>query len=145
MSFLNFWEGRPGVSIVLQDLLGGAEPMTVLEQSATRSLKKWDRIAVRIVAGPDRHVISGVLLAFTAYTVELLFDGSCGAPKLKKRDAMRLTTDQLQGCTPVFTSAWLFTALPRAMLPPLGQALSRDLGRAGACIGWDVASPSRAQ
>jgi len=108
---------KPGVSMVLQDLLGGAEPVTVLEQSATRSLKKWNRIAVRILAERDSHVISGALLAFSEDAVELLFDGLCGALKLKKRDAMRLTTDQLQGCTPVFTCAWLFTALPRAMFP----------------------------
>jgi len=109
---------KPGASMVLQDLLGGAEPVTVLEKSATRSLKKWDRIAVRIVAEGDRHVISGALLAFSADAVELLFDGLRGALKLKKRDSLRLTTDKLRGCTPVFTSAWLFTALPRALNPP---------------------------
>jgi len=109
---------KSGTSMVLRDLLGGAEPVTVLEQSATRSLKKWDRIAVRIVAEPDHHVISGALLAFSADAVELLSDGLRGALKLKKRDALRLTTNQLRACTPVFTNAWLFTALPRAMLPP---------------------------
>ncbi len=109
---------KPGASMVLRDLLGGAEPVTVLEKSATRSLKKWDRIAVRVVAERDRHVISGALLAFSAEAVELLFDGLRGALKLKKRDALRLTKDQLRGCAPVFTSAWLFTALPRAMFPP---------------------------
>ncbi len=109
---------KPGASMVLRDLLGGAEPVTVLEKSATRSLKIWDRIAVRVVAERDRHVISGALLAFSADAVELLFDGLRGALKLKKRDALRLTKDQLRGCAPVFTSAWLFTALPRAMFPP---------------------------
>lgn len=109
---------RPGTSMVLRDLLRGAEPLTVLEKSATRSLKKWDRIAVRILAERGRHVISGALLAFSAEAVELLMGGLCGALKLKKRDALLLSTDQLRGCAPVFTSAWLFTALPRAILPP---------------------------
>lgn len=109
---------KPGASMVLRDLLGGAEPVTVLEKSATRSLKKWDRIAVRVVAEHDHHVISGALLAFSAEAVELLFDGLRGVLKQKKRDALRLTKDQLRGCAPVFTSAWLFTALPRAMSPP---------------------------
>ncbi len=108
---------KPGASMVLRDLLGGAEPVTVLEQSATRSLKKWDRVAVRIVAEGNHHVISGALLAFSTDAVELLFDGLRGALKLKKRDALQLTRDQLQACTPVFTSAWLFTALPGALNP----------------------------
>ncbi|MDA0223276.1 MAG: hypothetical protein O3C11_08200 [Proteobacteria bacterium] len=104
--------------MVLRDLLGGAEPVTVHEKSATRSLKKWDRIAVRIVAERNRLVISGALLAFSKEAVELLFEGLRGALKLKTRAALRLTKDQLARCTPVFTSAWLFTALPRAMFPP---------------------------
>ena len=109
---------KPGASMVLRDLLGGAEPVTVLEKSATRSLKKWDRIAVRVVAERDRHVISGALLAFSAEAVELLSEGLRGALKLKKREALQLTTDQRRGCAPVFTSAWLFTSLPRAISPP---------------------------
>ena len=73
---------------------------------------------MRIVAESDRYVISGALLAFSADAVELLFDGLRGALKLRKRAALRLTTDQLRGCAPVFTSAWLFTTLPRALHPP---------------------------
>jgi len=106
---------KPGASMVLQDLLGGAEPVTVREQSATRSLKKWDRVAVRILAEGDHYVISGALLAFSPEAVDLLFDGLRGALKLKKRDALRLSIDQLEACTPVFTSAWLFTTIPKAL------------------------------
>ena len=109
---------KPGTSMVLHDLLGGSEPVTVLEQSATRSLKKWDRIAVRIVADGDCHVISGALLVFNADAVELLFDGLRGALKLKKRDALQITANQLRGCSPVFTSAWLFTALLNTLNQP---------------------------
>lgn len=109
---------KPGTSMVLRDLLRGAEPVTVLEKSATRSLKKWDRIAVRILAVRSCLVIPGALLAFSAVAVELLMDELRGALKLKKRDALQLSTDQLRGCAPVFTSAWLFTALPRAIFPP---------------------------
>ena len=109
---------KPGTSMVLRGLLGGAEPVTVLEKSASRSLKKWDRIAVRVLEEGNHHVISGALLAFTADAVELLLDGLRGALKLKKRDALQLTTEQLQVCTPMFTSAWLFTTLPGALNPP---------------------------
>ena len=110
-------EVKSGKSMVLQDLLGSAEPVTVLEKSATRSLRKWDRIAVRIITEQDSHVISGALLAFSTEAVELLFDGLRGALKLKKRDALQLTRQQLRSCAPIFTCAWLFTALPRAIFP----------------------------
>ncbi len=109
---------KPGASMVLRDLLGSAEPVTVVEQSATRSLKQWDRVAVRIVAESDHYVISGALLAFSADAVELLIDGLRGALKLKKRDALQLTKDQLHACTPIFTSTWLFTTLPDVLNPP---------------------------
>ena len=109
---------KPGTSMVLRDLLGCAEPVTVLEKSASRSLKKWDRIAVRVLEEGNHHVISGALLAFSADAVELLLDGLRGALKLKKRDALQLTAEQLQVCTPVFTSAWLFTTIPGALNPP---------------------------
>lgn len=118
VSLYEVTEVKPGKSMVLQDLLGSAEPVTVLEKSATRSLRKWDRIVVRVITEQDSHVISGALLAFSTDAVELLFDGLCGALKLKKSDALQLTTDQLQGCAPIFTCAWLFTALPRAMFAP---------------------------
>ena len=108
---------KPGASMVLRDLLGSAEPVTVVEQSATRSLRKWDRIAVRILEEGDHHVMSGALLAFSADAAELLFDGLRSAIKLKKRDALRLTANQLRGCAPVFTTAWLFTTLPAALNP----------------------------
>ena len=43
-------EIRPGQSMQLRDLLTEVGPVTVQEKSATRSLKPWDRVAVRVVA-----------------------------------------------------------------------------------------------
>ena len=108
---------RPGTSMVLRDLLTDAESITVQEMSATRSLKQWARVAVRVVAERDHHVISGALLPFSTDAVDLLFAGLRDALKLKKRDALRLTSDQRRDCAPVFTGAWLFTELPRALTP----------------------------
>ena len=70
VSLYEVTEVKTGKSMVLQDLLGSAEPVTVLEKSATRSLKKWDRIVVRIITEQDSHVISGALLAFSTEAVE---------------------------------------------------------------------------
>ncbi len=91
---------QPGTSMVLRDLLSDAAPVTVREKSGTRTLKQWDRIAVRVVAERDHHVISGALLPFRAEAVDFLFAGLRDALKLKKRDALRLSHDQLMGCAP---------------------------------------------
>lgn len=61
---------KPGASMVLRDLLSDAAPVTVKEKSATRTLKQWDRIAVRVVPERDHHVISGALLPFRAEAVD---------------------------------------------------------------------------
>ena len=117
---------QPGTSMVLHDLLSDAAPVTVREKSATRTLKQWDRISVRVVAERDHHVISGALLPFRAETVDFLFAGLRDVLKLKKRDALRLTRDQLLGCAPIFTSAWLFVEIARALTPVEPQFTNSD-------------------
>ncbi len=119
-------EVQPGTSMVLRDLLSDAAPVTVREKSATRTLKQWDRIAVRVVPERDHHVISGALLPFRAEAVDFLFAGLRDALKLKKRDALRLTRDQLLGCAPIFTSAWLFIEIDRALTPAEPQFTNSD-------------------
>ena len=119
-------EVQPGTSMVLRDLLSDMAPVTVLEKSATRTLKQWDRIAVRVVSERDHHVISGALLPFRAEAVDFLFAGLRDALKLKKRDAQRLTREQLQGCAPIFTAAWLFTEIARALSPAQPQFTNSD-------------------
>lgn len=61
--------------MVLRDLLSADDPLTVREKSASRSLKQWDRIAVRVVDQRDHHVISGALLPFRQEAVDFLFAG----------------------------------------------------------------------
>lgn len=117
---------QPGTSMVLRDLLSDAAPVTVREKSATRTLKQWDRIAVRVVPERDHHVISGALLPFHSEAVDFLFAGLRDALKLKKRDALRLTRDQLLGCAPIFTSAWLFIEIDRALTPAQPQFTNSD-------------------
>lgn len=117
---------QPGTSMVLRDLLSDAAPVTVREKSATRTLKQWDRIAVRVVAERDHHVISGALLPFRTEAVDFLFAGLRDALKLNKRDALRLSHDQLMGCAPIFTSAWLFIEIDRALSPAQPQFINSD-------------------
>lgn len=117
---------QPGASMVLRDLLTDAEPVTVREKSATRTLKQWDRIAVRVVAERDHHIISGALLPYRAESVDFLFTGLRDALKLKKRDAPRLSREQLLGCAPIFTAAWLFIEIDRALAPAQMQFTNSD-------------------
>lgn len=117
---------QPGLSMALRDLLSDVAPVTVQEKSATRTLKQWDRIAVRVVPERDHHVISGALLPFSLDAADFLFAGLRDALKLKKPDALRLTREQLQGCAPIFTAAWLFTEIARALTPAQPQFTNSD-------------------
>ncbi|WP_114964902.1 hypothetical protein [Alkalilacustris brevis] len=45
---------------------------------------------------------------------------------LKKRDALRLTTEQLKGCAPIFTSASLFIEIASALTPAQPQFTNSD-------------------
>jgi hypothetical protein len=117
---------QPGTSMVLRDLLSDAAPVTVMEKSASRTLKQWDRIAVRVVPERDHQIISGALLPFRAEAVDFLFAGLREALKLKKQAALRLTREQLRGCAPIFTSAWLFIEIDRALTPVQPQFTNSD-------------------
>jgi hypothetical protein len=119
-------EVKPGKSMVLRDLLGGAKPVTVLEGSATQSLKQWDRIVVRVIAENDVHVISGALLAFSKDAVAFLFDGLSAVLNIEKDAELSLSSSQLLKCAPVFTSAWLFTTLPRALSEEMPELTNAD-------------------
>lgn len=119
-------EVKPGTSMVLKDLVGNAKPVTVLEGSATQSLKQWDRIVVRVIAENDVHVISGALLAFSREAVALLFDGLSTVLNADKNDKLSLASNQILKCAPIFTSAWLFTALPRALSKELPEFTNAD-------------------
>ncbi len=119
-------EVNPGNSMVLKDLLGHAKPVTVLEGSATQSLKQWDRIVVRVIAEGDTHVISGALLAFSAEAVAFLFDGLSAVLNVDEDVEPSLTVTQLLQCAPIFTSAWLFTALPRALSEEMPEFSNAD-------------------
>ena len=61
--------------------------------------------------------IIAMVKPFRAEAVDFLFAGLRDALKLKKRDALRLTRDQLLTCAPIFTTAWLFIEIDRALVP----------------------------
>ena len=116
-----------GESFHARDLLRGGDPVLVSERSATRTLKTWDRIAARIVAHNGKMILAGGLLAFTLEASEGLFSrlrnhsSNAGAKRhggASKAGALKGwggSDDDLRRAAPVFTSAWLFDVLPRAL------------------------------
>ncbi len=64
MSLYQVSEVVPGQSFLARDIVRHGEPVRVSEQSATRTLRQWDRLATRIVALNGRHVMSGGTLVF---------------------------------------------------------------------------------
>src|SRR5919199_6862285 len=130
MSLYEVSDLTPGQSLRARDLIRGGEPVLVSERSATQSLKPWDRISVRIVPQGDQLILAGGLLALTLEGSELLTTalqnglsrgGRRRQPgKGSKRAAATPsgwagTDEELRRAAPLFTTAWLFDVLPRAL------------------------------
>ena len=49
MSLYEVSDIQPGQSFLARDLLRGGEPIRVSEHTATKTIKPWDRLAMRIV------------------------------------------------------------------------------------------------
>ena len=54
----------PGESFLARDLVRGAEPVRVMERTASRSLAPWERIVARIVEHGCSHVMAGGVFSF---------------------------------------------------------------------------------
>jgi hypothetical protein len=116
-----------GQSFRARDLVRGGDPVVVSERTATRTLKTWDRIAGRVVEHNGKTILAGGLLSFTLEASEGLFsrlrdhvsdagakgrDAASGAGALK---GWRGSDEDLRRTAPLFTAAWLFDVLPRAL------------------------------
>ncbi len=64
MSLYEVSDIRPGRSFLARDLIRGGEPVRVSERTATKTLKRWDRLAMRIVDVRGTVFIGGGLLPF---------------------------------------------------------------------------------
>lgn len=116
MSLYEVSEVNPGRSFLARDLIRGGEPVLVSEKSATQTLKAWDRIAVRIVPIGEKHILAGGLLPFTMEAADNLIDGLREAEgKRSRRAKLAIDDETLQGLAHLFTTAWLFDVLPKAM------------------------------
>ena len=114
----------PGQSFRARDLVRGGDPVLVSERTATRTLKTWDRIAARIVEHNGKMILAGGLLSFTLEASEALFlrlrdrPSNAGAKRHGGAGALkgwRGSDEDLRRAAPLFTLAWLFDVLPRAL------------------------------
>ncbi len=126
----------PGRSMLLRDLVRGGEPVLVSEKRGSEGLRRWDRIATRVVPLRGGAVISGALMLFEHEAGEALLaslrkirtkaprDVAAAAREFgieadAKALAGTLTPDLLLARAAfMFTKAWLDAAL--------GSAQGRD-------------------
>ncbi|MDQ0323612.1 hypothetical protein QO002_005818 [Pararhizobium capsulatum DSM 1112] len=129
MSLYEVSEIVPGKSLVARDLVRGGDPIAVSEETATKTLKQWDRIAARIVPFLGKNVFAGGLLPFTPQATDALFDGL--RQMFGKRNAKKLPVikdEELQAAASMFTLSWLFDTLESAMgLPSMQNADGDEL------------------
>ena len=106
----------PGASFAARDLLRGGEPVVVIERLATRTLKQWDKISARIVPAREGFVMSGASLPFSAAAAANLIKAMRKfAGKGRAMAKLPLGEQSLRPGASLFTTAWLFDILPKAM------------------------------
>lgn len=132
MSLYEVSEVVPGQSMRLRDLLQDGEPVIVLERSATRNLRNWDRIATRLIVARSGTVISGALLAFSPEASAQLIDGFARIGAQPDPELHFDVTDRaamLRHCAPLFTATWLIDAAGRMRpaLPDLANSDGEDI------------------
>jgi hypothetical protein len=136
MSLYEVAEVKPGVGLVLRDLIRGGEPVEVDERLGSERLVRWDRIGARVLKVGGRRCLSGAVLHFPHEVSEIVLRcfGRCaaGLGELEQRVAPVLgaaerqflhamVTDKemvLEAGAGIFTQAWLACALDRLFGPP---------------------------
>ena len=125
----------PETSFLARDLVRGGEPLLISERSATRSLKQWDRIAMRVLPIGSKTVIGGAILPFTIEASETLLKilrstgkraakerhelaslvgGDPDDPRIARRFRIR---SFLQVGAPAITAVWLNDILEHRLNP----------------------------
>jgi hypothetical protein len=142
MSLYEVSEIVPGQSFLARDLVRGGEPIRVSEQSATKSLKIWDRIGARIVEVSGKNILAGGLLPFSPSAADLLLDELKRGMKQARREFRKLKKAQLPQvaredgriadllflttAAPLFSNIWLDDVLASALDQSLPTILNSD-------------------
>jgi hypothetical protein len=131
-------------SFLARDLVRGGEPVRVSERSGTRYLKRWDRMAARLVRTGSRIEMAGGAMPFDYETSEAVLKALRRVNKKALADAdkfarklgpgidgtrlaeMLTDTNLLRGSTFLFTNIWLDDLLQRTLSPTLPQMCNTD-------------------
>ncbi len=133
MSLYEVSEVVPGQSFLARDLLRGGPPVRVSEQTATKTLNQWDRLATRIVELNGKHVMSGGTLPFGHEVAEQVMRAWRAEKRRARRsvkevalevdekiepEAQRALADLLvaSSSAPLFSAIWLEDTLDRVLL-----------------------------
>jgi hypothetical protein len=148
MSLYEISDIEPGRSFLARDLIRGGAAVRVSERSATKMLKPWDRVALRIVDVRGTKVIGGGLLPFERESSEVLVAMFGDDANEKPTDIMtiidRLGIDQddpeiahlfgapsnktelLRSLAPVFSLYFLDDLIERIVAPIVPEMLNSD-------------------
>ena len=120
-----------------RDLVRGGDPILIIERSATRSLKQWDRIAARVVQVGSQAQVGGALLQYQREPSEdilrLLRNVAKRADKEKQKLTSKFGSDVnhpaivggfsqtaiLRAAAPKITTFWLIDIINRTVNPPV--------------------------
>ena len=135
---------KSGQSFLARDLFRGGEPVRISERTATRSLKQWDRIAVRVVEMRDKTVSGGAVLPFDHELSQTLLTSLRRIQKRVAKDGAEVLRDLVPGIepaeidkalgseevlrlsSPLFSTYWLSDVLDRALNPQVPELRNSD-------------------
>ena len=148
MSLYEVSDIQPGQSFLARDLLRGGEPIRVSEHTATKTIKPWDRLAMRIVEVRGRTIIGGGLLPFEHELAEKMIGMFAGTKKRIAKNAPAFfaelgldagdpevgrlitsatnDTELLRVSAPLFSTLFLVDLLDRVLDPKLPQLANSD-------------------
>ena len=148
MSLYEVSDIQPGQSFLARDLLRGGEPIRVSEHTATKTIRPWDRLAMRVVEVRGRTIIGGGLLPFEPQLADKLIGMFAGTKKRIAKNAPAVLaelgldagdpdvgrliasatgdTELLRASAPLFSTLFLVDLLERVLDPQPLQLANSD-------------------
>ncbi len=121
-----------------RDLVRGGDPILIIERSATRSLKQWDRIATRVVQMGSQMHISGAVLPYGREASEKILKLLRNIAKRSDKEKQKLAdlvrrdvnafsqTELLRAAAPTITTVWLIDIIDRATIPEIPEVRNAE-------------------
>ena len=127
-----------------RDLVRGGDPILIIERSATRSLKQWDRIATRVVQMGSQMHISGAVLPYGREASEKILKLLRNIAKRSDKEKQKLSdlvrrdvndtaignafsqTELLRAAAPTITTVWLIDIIDRATIPEIPEVRNAE-------------------